>query len=118
MLVALLAVLLMGGGNTGMLDFIANSETTIKEVLDKGDRKRGILSITKEMKQLVKNHNKSLKNDFKVIQKSIADEAEIESQWEQYFARRVGYNQQMLDLRFQLRDQLTREEWMQVFTGE
>jgi hypothetical protein len=32
--------------------------------------------------------------------------------------QRAAYNQEMLDLRYQLKDQLTREEWQQVFAED
>jgi hypothetical protein len=35
-----------------------------------------------------------------------------------YFSERANYNQEMLDLRYQLKDQLTREEWQQVFASD
>jgi hypothetical protein len=44
-----------------------------------------------------------------------ATEADFDTIWHRYFAQREAYNRDLLDLRFQLKDQMTREEWQHVF---
>ena len=69
-----------------------------------------------------------LEQDLEALRKSIAerktrarelnanyDTENIDTIWNRYFAVRDNYNRDMLDLRFQLKDQLTRDEWQQVF---
>ena len=67
-------------------------------------------------------HNKMVKGTSKNMNKTLSSDevtnADIDTVWDGYFEQRAAYNQEMLDLRYQLKDQLTREEWRQVFDGE
>ena len=72
------------------------------------------------MEERTEEHVDNVESGAEGIQEALADfEAEspldIDSIWSEYFAQRATYNSEMLDLRFQLRDQLTREEWEQIF---
>ena len=44
-----------------------------------------------------------------------ADDEQLDAFWQAYFDRTQAADEQMLDLRFRLKEQLTREEWQQVF---
>ena len=119
MLIALFTILILGGSNTGMLDFIADTQDTVKVVMEKDDRRKEALSAIKAIKKRTETHNKMVKGSSKDLNKALADndvsEADIDTIWYRYFAQREAYNRDMLDLRFQLKDQMTREEWQQVF---
>jgi len=119
MLVALFTILILsGGGGSGILDFIANTENDVKVVMEKDDRRIEALGTLKAMKQRVSVNNKALKQTSKDLDKALSTGADIDVIWKAYFAQRDAYNREILDLRFQLRDQLTRDEWQQVFGGE
>ena len=123
MLIALFTILLLGGsGNTGMLDFIADTQDEVEVVMDKDDRRKEALSTLKAIKKRTEAHNNVVKGTSKDLNKALADndvtEADIDTIWYRYFAQREAYNRDMLDLRFQLKDQMTREEWQQVFAGD
>jgi len=122
MLIALITILLLGGSNTGMLDFIAGTQDEVEVVMEKDDRRKEALNTLKAMEKRTNGHNKMVNSASKDINKTLsnyeATDAEIDTIWEGYFAERADYNRDILDLRFQLKDQMTREEWQQVFAGD
>ena len=122
MLIALMTILFLGGGTTGLLDFIGGIEDSIEFVMEKDDRRKGALATVKEMKKRTKARNKQVKKSRKELSKVLADpeatEADIDATWETFFAEVESHNADMLDLRFELRDRLTRDEWQQVFSAD
>ena len=122
MLIALMTILFLGGGTTGLLDFIGGVEGSIEFVMEKDDRRKGALATVKEMKKRTKARNKQVKKSRKELSKVLADpeatEADIDATWETFFAEVESHNADMLDLRFELRDRLTRDEWQQVFSAD
>ena len=121
MLIALFTILILGGSNTGVLDFIADTQDTVKVVMEKDDRRKEALSTLKAIKKRTQAYNKSVKSSSKDMNNTLMSDdgtdADIDTIWDAYFAQRAAYNQDMLDLRFQLKDQMTREEWQEVFSG-
>jgi len=65
MLIALFTVLLLGGSATGMLDYIADTQDTVKVVMEKDDRRKETLDTLKAMKKRTKAHNKMVKRASK-----------------------------------------------------
>jgi hypothetical protein len=122
MLIALLTILLLGGSSTGMLDYIADTQDTVKVVMEKDDRRKEALGTLKSMKKRAGAHNKMVKRTSKDMNKTLSGDevtdADIDTIWDAYFSQRAAYNQDMLDLRFQLKDQVTREEWQQIFADD
>ena len=122
MLIALITILILGGSNTAMLDFIAETQDEVKVVMEKDDRRKEALSTLKAIEKRTKAHNKMVKGASKDLNKALGNDEvsneEIDTIWHRYFAQREAYNRDMLDLRFQLKDQMTREEWQQIFGGE
>jgi hypothetical protein len=122
MLIALFTILFLGGSDTGMLDFIADSQDAVKVVMEKDDRRKEVLATLKETKKRTKAYNKTVKGAAKDMSRILSSDnptdAELDSSWDVYFASRADYNRDMLDLRFQLKDQMTREEWQRVFAED
>jgi len=122
MLIALFTILLLGGSLTGMLDFIVDAQDTVKVVMEKDDRRKEVLATLKETKKRTEAHNKMVKGTSKgmntILSSDEVTDADFDAIWDAYFAQRAAYNQDMLDLRYQLKDQMTREEWQQVFAGD
>ena len=122
MLIALFTILLLGGSSTGMLDYIADTQDTVKVVMEKDDRRKEALGTLKTMQKRTDTHNKMVKGASKDISEILSDDevtdADIDTIWNSYFEQRATYNQDMLDLRFELKDQMTREEWQQVFAED
>ncbi len=122
MLVALFMILFLGGSATGMLNYIADTQDAVKVVMEKDDRRKEALGTLKTMKKRADSHNKMVKRTSKDMNKALSSdevtEADIDTVWDAYFSQRAAYDQDMLDLRYQLKDQMTREEWQQVFAGD
>lgn len=119
MLVALITIMLLGGGSAGLLGYIAEARDNVKTVMEKDDRRKAALTTLKDMKKRTNARNKQVKKSSKeltaALSQSEINDADIDAIWEQYIAEVNQHNDDMLDLRFQLKDQLTREEWQQVF---
>jgi hypothetical protein len=122
MLIALFTILFLGGSSTGMLDYIADSQDTVKVVMEKDDRRKDALGTLKAMKKRTNAHNKIVKRTSRDMNKALSNDAvtdaDIDAIWDVYFQQRETYDIDMLDLRYQLRDQMTREEWQQVFSAD
>jgi hypothetical protein len=122
MLIALFTILILGGSNTGMLDLIADTQDEVKLVMEKDDRQKEALGTLKSMKKRTDGHNKMVKGSSKDMSKILSGDeltdADIDTIWDTYSTQRAAYNNEMLDLRYQLKDQMTREEWQQVFSGD
>ena len=122
MLIALITILILGGSSTGMLGYIADTQDNVKVVMQKDDRRKEAVGTLKAMKKRANAHNKMVKGVSKDMKKILSSEeltdASLDTIWDEYFAQRASYNHDMLDLRYQLKDQMTSEEWQQVFSGD
>jgi hypothetical protein len=123
MIWALLAVLLFGGGvEDAVMDYIKETKGVVSEVVEDKSRLVDVKATLGEMKKRSKQRNKSAKKAFKALQGEMADhdmnEADIDAVFDNHLASLNGYNIDMIDLRFQLRDQLSREEWTALFSAE
>jgi hypothetical protein len=122
MLIALFTIFFLGGSSTAMLDYVADTQDIVKVVMEKDDRRKETLGTLKVMKKRVNAHNKLVKRTLKDLNKTLTSDevtdADIDAIWDTYSSARAAYNQDVLDLRYQLRDQMTREEWQQVFSAD
>jgi hypothetical protein len=119
MLLALYTIFILGGGGSGTLDFIAEFSDTVKVVVENEDDRKAALSTLKTMKKLTKTYDKDVKSTSKELRTAISsdDSAAIENVSEKHLLQRGAYDSSMLDLRFELREQLTREEWQSIFSS-
>ena len=122
MLIALFTVLLLGGTSSFVLDFVADTRDNVKIIVPKGDRQKAALDTLKAMKKSEKVYRKNLKVAGKDLYMALDlpddVESEIDAVWTAHFAEVQRRNDEMLDLRFELREQLTREEWGAIFSSE
>ena len=122
MLVALITIMLPGGGSAGLLGYIAETRDNVKTVMEKDDRRKGALATLKDMKKRTNARNKQVKKSSKELAAALSqgeiNDVDIDAIWDNYIAEVKQHNYDMLDLRFQLKDQLTREEWQQVFPAD
>jgi len=109
-----------GGSSSGMLDFISETQDSVKVVVEDQDRRKDALGTVKALEKRVDAHNKAVGRYSKAMSSAIsdADTDEMDIALDEYFAQRSSYNSDMLDLRFELKDQLSREEWQQIFPEE
>jgi hypothetical protein len=120
MLVALYTIFVLGGGfSLGISDLIDELENSTKIVVVDEDRQKAALGTIKEMENRIKEHNKSVKEISKALGKELAEYTlqsnEIDKLWDQYIDLSSDVTRDVIELRFQYRDQLTRDEWDQVF---
>jgi RNAse (barnase) inhibitor barstar len=122
MLIALMTILFLGGGSAVLLEYIGDTEDAIKVVMEKDDRRKGALATVKEMKKRTKARNKQVKKTSKELSKVLANHdassTDLDAVWDVYYAEVEAHNKEMLDLRFELHDRLTRDEWHQIFSEE
>ena len=120
MLIAILTILFLGGSSTGMFDYIAETRDNVKEVMVKDDRRKEALATLKAIKKITKTRNKQVKRASKELRKEFAgadsSDKVLDDIWTGYFAAINQHDHELLDLRFQLKDQLTREEWEDIFS--
>lgn len=114
--------MLLLGGSSGMLEYIADSRNNVKVVMAKDERQKEALKTLKAMKKRTTTRNKQVKRSAKSLHKSFqdhsADAAEIDTIWAEHFADHDRYTSDMLDLRFELREHINREEWGAVFSED
>ena len=119
MLIALFTILILGGGSTGLLDYIADTQDSVKIVMVKDERQKEALTTLKAMKKRANARNKQARNTAKSLDKMFRNHdttaADIDAIWAEHFAGRDQYNHDMLDLRFELKEYITREEWEAIF---
>ena len=122
MIAALITILLLGGGiDSSVMDYVAYIRGSVKEVVVDDERQADARATVQAMKKLTSAHSKANQKAFKVLLAEMSemetDVEAVDSLWENHFRAVEVYNEQMIELRFELRDTLTREEWEQVFNG-
>ena len=122
MLIVLFTILFLGGSSTAMLAYIADTQDTVKLVMVKDDRQKEALSTLKAMKKRTDARNKEVKRATKDLNKALGQDdintADIDAIWAGYFAEIDQYDHDMLDLRFELKEHINREEWEEIFSGD
>lgn len=123
MLIATLVTLLfLGSGASVMLDSIDQMHDNIKsEIVDDITRKAA-LEIVATMEDTTKDFADADSDGeqelLKLIQQYETTTAELQSNLDAAYEKRIQYQQEMLALRFKLKDQLTREQWDKIFSKE
>ena len=121
MLTALLISMLFGGGSTAVLGYIADAEDRVKIVMVKDERRREALGTLKAMKKRTNARSKLVRRSAKSLNKALNQDniaaADIDAIWDGYFAGIDQYDHDMLDLRYQLKGHINREEWQEIFPG-
>jgi len=122
MLTLLLIKLLFGGGSIELLTYIGNVEGSVKMVVAKGASQNEALKTLKAMKKIVEARNKQEGRMGKDLAQAFQDYQEntatIDAIWVSYFEENEIYNANMLDLRFELREHISREEWGLMFPAD
>jgi len=120
MLITLITVLLLGGSiDDALLDYVAETRTSVKSVITDDERRKDVTSTLNAMKKRVKQRSKAASQTIKQLKKALGDhevgEQDIDAVYANYFAKTDLFNSDMIDLRFELREKLTREEWQALF---
>ena len=120
MLAALVVYFFLGGGGASgpMLYMEAAGENIEVAVLDEERRDRAG-DVVESMLDRSKDHNKAL-DDLRgrladVVDRHDVTAHDIDILWNEYFELDAQYSKEIIDLRFDLKDELTRDEWSAVF---
>jgi hypothetical protein len=123
MLVTLITIFILGGGSglSGFIYDLGDVKKEIKTVVTDPDRQAGALEIIKDAKSSTKALGKSLKNFSKELDGKLDDPdlsaAELNTIWDGFMEEVAGYHEYFIDQRFELRDQLSKEEWNAIFSN-
>ena len=122
MLTMLIISLLFGGSSTAMLAGLADTRNNVKIVMVKDNRQKAALNTLKAMKKRTNARNEQVKRVIKDLQKALQQDeistANIDSIWAGYFAEVDDYKDDILDLRWELKTHINREEWEAIFSAE
>lgn len=122
MIAALIAILFLGGGlDDAVLDYVAYARGSVGDIVTDEGRQADARATLKEMKKLTSAHSKSNQKIFKSLLARMSefgtDTETVDALWDEYYEAVESYNARMIDLRFELRESLTREEWEEVFAS-
>jgi len=119
MLIALLTILFLGGGTYGPMLFIEEASDTAKTAIVDADRRKMVQADLKLMQKRTKQHSKSTKGLTKHLKREFGDydagDADLDVYWDQIFSLNAEYSADIADMRFAMRDKLSREEWEALF---
>jgi hypothetical protein len=123
MLIALFTILFLGGGSaTQLLGDISEVQDSVKIVMPKDDQRSQALSVLKTMEKRTDSRNKMVRNTAKQMGNELEDhgvtDADIDAVWNDYVQGVDEFHRDMIDLRFDLKQHISREEWEQVFGGD
>ena len=120
MLIALFTILFLGGTPSGLLVEISDIQDNIKLVMPKNDQRKAALGVLKQMENATKGQNKQVGKSSKQLTKAFSDRDfdsdEIDQMWDQYHEARGNFQMEMIDLRFELKEHISREEWAEIFS--
>lgn len=119
MLIALMTIFFLGGGSFGPMLYIDAARDNAKSAIVDDDQRKVVRDDLKSMSKRAKEHAKSVENLTKDLRKQFGDiavgEAELDVYWDQAFALNESFSEDFIDMRFALRDKVSREEWSALF---
>jgi len=118
MIAALIALLFMGGSSP-LLENIDVYQDRTKTVITDEVRQDKAKAVLKSMEKRVKSQNKIRKDIGDQLGDLLEDQAVADAQldavWDTYADETKAYDSDMLDLRFELKQHVQREEWVAIF---
>lgn len=121
MLITMLTILFFAGGSStmGLLYDFGDMKKQVKTHVVDEERRDAALDVVKEFKARGKAEGKSINALSKQVKSSLADnegvDAQVEYLGEEFLDSTQAYYKDMLDLRFELREHFTREEWAAAY---
>jgi len=123
MLIAtLIALLFLGSGANFMLDGLDQTKDNVKHQISDDSVREAALVVVKRLEDTAKDYAKADGKDEKALLKLIQDfdssAAEVKANMDASFQQRLAYQKEMIALRFELKDKLSREQWEKVFSKD
>jgi hypothetical protein len=120
MLIATLtALLFLGSGANMMIDGIDQMKDNTKDSIVEESARKAALDVIEKLEDTAKDYAKANSDDgkelLKLIQRYETTTDELQNKLDASFQRRIQYQQEMLALRFELKDKLSHEQWEKVF---
>ena len=123
MLIAIMTILFLGGsGVFGPIAFVDEAIDNAKIAISDDDHRKATVAELKAINKRSKEYMKAVKGLGKDLNSYFSehevDNEEIEATWNSIFELNEEYSRDIIEMRFELRDQLSREEWRALFPAE
>jgi hypothetical protein len=123
MLIAtLIALLFLGSGTNMMLDGIDQMKDNIIDTIADESARKAALDVVEKLEDTANDYAEADSDDenelLQLIQQYETTTADLQKNMDASFDRRIQYQQEMLALRFELKDKLSREQWDKVFSSK
>ncbi len=119
MLIVLFTILILGGGG-GLVGDVKQVGKDIKTLMEKGDERKAALSTLKQMEKLTKRRDKNFKKVRKQMLSTISDHdyevSYLDQLWSDYKGTRSEFHREFVELRFELKEHISREDWAKIFS--
>jgi hypothetical protein len=121
MLIALFTIFILGGGG-GLIGDIKEVRKDVKAVMEKSDERDAALITLKQMEKLTNQRDKNLKKYLKQFLATVSDHeykiSDLDQLWDEYRGTRSNFNREFIELRFELKEHISREDWARVFSPD
>lgn len=121
MLIALFTIFILGGGG-GLIGDIKEIRKAVKAVMEKSDERDAALITLKQMEKLTSQRNKNYKKYLKQFMTTISDHeykiSYLDQLWGEYRGTQSNFNVKFIDLRFELKEHISREDWAKIFSPD
>jgi len=120
MLIALLTVMLLGGGSYDLSTFIAEGQENIESAVEDPKRRRSALDILAAMEKSMASHSDETTALIERTQKAFSEEkvwsaGELDQLFAEARLLKADQAQRFIELRLELIEALTSEEWAAAF---
>ena len=120
MLIALLTVMLLGGGSYDLSTFIAEGQDNIESAVDDPQRRQTALDILLAMEDFMSSDNSETSALIERTQQAFSEEKvwsaeELDALFAEARTLKAERAERFIELRLELKAALTGEEWAEVF---
>ena len=120
MLIALLTVILLGGGSYDLSTFIAEGQDNIESAVDDPQRRQTALDILLAMEDFMSSDNSETSALIERTQQAFSEEKvwsaeELDALFAEARTLKAERAERFIELRLELKATLTSEEWAEVF---
>jgi hypothetical protein len=120
MLIALFMLFLLTNGPAAEPNYFVDLQDKIESAIQSDDRKPVARKILDDMETRAESHNETtwevIKKFTDLIDSREATTDEVVAIFERHLENSASYSSDILDLRFDLKDQMSREEWGEAFS--
>ena len=123
MIAALLGLLfLAGGAGSALLEYLDELQDDVKTVIADSERRAQATAVLKRFEDRVDQREDDISDTTDQLIDLIADhavtDAALDAVWQADTPSADAYHRDMIDLRFELKQHITREEWAELFAEQ